>query len=112
MKDCVFCARITAGEFLRENTWTVMFQPIDPAVPEHLLVVPKSHLERFDTDPYWTGCVMRSAAYFGRELDGDYNVIVNAGPAAGMTVPHLHVHLLPRRFGDVVPMPWPDRRGL
>jgi histidine triad (HIT) family protein len=108
--NCVFCRRILADEYLSEDGWTVMFESIGPAVPGHILVVPKRHLERFDTDAWWTGRVMQSASELGHSL-GDYNVIVNVGPAAGMTIEHLHVHLIPRRFGDVVPMPWPDRRG-
>ncbi|NUR80757.1 MAG: HIT family protein [Dermatophilaceae bacterium] len=107
---CSFCVSIECEEYFDRDEHTALFVPrTSSAVPGHLLVVPLMHVERFDTDPHWTGVTMQHAARWARDL-GSYNVIVNVGEDAGMTAHHLHVHLLPRVAGDQVPMPWPDRR--
>lgn len=41
-----------------------------------------------------------------REMPGDMNLITSRGPAATQTVPHLHLHLIPRREGDGLTLPW------
>lgn len=107
---CAFCQRIANGEYGQEDDHVVIFPPRDSNLPGHLMVVPKIHVARFDSLPHITGQAMTSAARLIPHLYTDYNVIVNAGPAAGQTVFHLHIHILPRQYGDTVTMPWPDKR--
>lgn len=71
----------------------------------HLLVVPRVHVPDAVTDPEVTASTFRRAA----ELAGDYgdgHLITNFGAAAEQTVLHLHVHVVPRRVGDGLLMPW------
>jgi diadenosine tetraphosphate (Ap4A) HIT family hydrolase len=77
-----------------------------------MLVVPRRHVARIEdlTEAEWTdlfGLVREACREVraDRSVDG-YNVGVNTGAAAGQTVEHAYVHVIPRRFGDV-----PDPRG-
>jgi diadenosine tetraphosphate (Ap4A) HIT family hydrolase len=83
-----------------------------PVSPGHALLVPKRHVSSwFEATPEECGALL-SAADLARELiekkrapDG-YNIGINVGEAAGQTVGHLHVHVIPRYLGDVI-----DPRG-
>jgi diadenosine tetraphosphate (Ap4A) HIT family hydrolase len=83
-----------------------------PVSPGHVLVVPKRHLASlFDlTADEWAAlnvALVRAKAKLDIEHHPDgYNVGVNVAEAAGQTVQHLHVHLIPRYAGDS-----PDPRG-
>lgn len=110
-KACGFCTTIKRGEFLRENNDAVLISPRSGGIgPNHLLVVPRKHVERFETDPNVMARAMRFAATVAPLHFLDFNIIVNAGVAAGQTAFHLHIHILGRELGDHVTMPWPDKR--
>ena len=90
----------------------VSFPDVFPSAPGHQLVVPARHVERVEelTAGEWTELfeLVREVAGEVRsapEVDG-INIGVNSGEAAGQTVSHAHVHVIPRRKGDV-----PDPRG-
>ena len=78
-----------------------------PASPGHLLLIPFRHVANlFDaTDAELTAllALVREGKAFldGRFHPDGYNVGVNVGEAAGQTVMHLHVHVIPRYDGDV-----------
>ena len=78
-----------------------------PVTPGHMLVVPKRHVASiFDLPDEEQAALWRLVAQVrGKlmsELQADgFNVGVNDGPAAGQTVMHAHVHVIPRRTGDV-----------
>jgi diadenosine tetraphosphate (Ap4A) HIT family hydrolase len=82
-----------------------------PVSPGHRLIVPRDHVERLEQlpEPTWAAVFdlvreeMRRASENG--ADG-VNVGVNSGTAAGQTIGHAHVHVIPRTTGDV-----PDPRG-
>ncbi|KAF5123762.1 Bis(5'-nucleosyl)-tetraphosphatase [Metarhizium brunneum] len=87
---------------------------LKPLIPGHILVCPlKSHLRLTDLSPTETadlfGTVqltqrMLAQKYLpepGNLLSGSFTVAVQDGPDSGQTVPHLHVHVIPRRKGDV-----------
>ena len=105
---CPFCERIAAGEFdghVRHGC--VTFQPLNPVVPGHRLVVPITHFERADEDPERTGWAFRLAATLAREKCwASFNLITSAGTAATQTVRHLHVHMVPRWEADGLSLPW------
>jgi histidine triad (HIT) family protein len=103
--DCPFCGRIDANDV--EIVWedVVAFTPLNPVTPGHLLVVPDQHVEDARTDPLITAEVMRRAAEVARDA-GECNIITSAGAAATQTVQHLHVHVVPRREGDGLLLPW------
>jgi diadenosine tetraphosphate (Ap4A) HIT family hydrolase len=83
-----------------------------PVSPGHVLIVPRRHVgSLFDSTATERDEILRLIDEAHRLLvenhspDG-FNLGINDGPAAGQSVPHLHVHMIPRYSGDV-----PDPRG-
>jgi histidine triad (HIT) family protein len=109
MNDCPFCARIAAGEFDYGDKYLVAFQPLNPVTPGHFLVVPRRHIASA-LEPLASvtlGGAMRFAAILARQMNlTDCNFINSAGAAASQSVFHLHVHVVPRREGDGLHLPW------
>lgn len=109
MLDCVFCA-IVRGELpsykVFEDEDVVAFLDIQPVASGHTLVVPRQHVADLLAMPApmagplfaAVGRVARACAR-AHGADG-VNVLQASGPAAGQTVHHLHVHVVPRRRGD------------
>jgi diadenosine tetraphosphate (Ap4A) HIT family hydrolase len=90
----------------------VAFPDSFPVTAGHMLVVPRRHVGRLEelSSQEWTE-LFELARLVCREIAaepgvGGYNLGVNNGTAAGQTVHHVHVHVIPRRPGDV-----PDPRG-
>ncbi len=77
-----------------------------PVSPGHTLVIPKRHVATFfDTSTEERLAMFELMDKTKHEIDAElrpaaYNIGVNDGPAAGQTVPHLHIHLIPRYEGD------------
>ena len=78
-----------------------------PVSAGHSLVISKRHLATyFDASPDEQSAMARALGQVKQGIDGQfrpaaYNIGINDGPAAGQTVPHLHIHLIPRYQGDV-----------
>ncbi len=110
--DCVFCT-LSTERIVAENELALAIQDGFPVSPLHTLVIPKRHIESyFDLGQAeinaCTALLKRAKASLEREdpaIDG-FNVGINNGDSAGQTVPHCHIHLIPRRSGDV-----PQPRG-
>ncbi|MEU1402406.1 HIT family protein [Streptomyces sp. NPDC005728] len=107
--DCPFC-RIVRGvapaHVVRDWTDTLAITPRGGGVtPGHVLVLPKTHVPDVAADPAVSATTMRHAAELAAEV-GDCNVITSRGAAATQTVRHLHVHVVPRRQGDGILLPW------
>lgn len=117
--DCPFC-RIARGEaparfaehpvsgrLMDGQTGTVMiFEPLDPCTPGHLLAVPTRHAASAADDPLVAAYTVEEAAEYMQLVGGDWNLITSIGAAATQTVRHLHLHLLPRVKDDGVLLPW------
>lgn len=103
---CVFCD-IVAGRsparYYRQWPDVIAIEPRDPVTDGHLLVIPKAHVNDALEDPAVTASVMHRAAEIGER---PCNLIANCGDAASQTVFHLHVHVVPRRVGDRLTLPW------
>jgi diadenosine tetraphosphate (Ap4A) HIT family hydrolase len=110
-QHCPFChpenSRITLG-----SDFAVAFPDRFPVAEGHMLVVPKRHVASlFDLPDEELAALWRLVAQVRLKLiselkpDG-FTIGVNDGPAAGQTVLHAHVHIIPRRAGDVA-----DPRG-
>lgn len=111
MTGCPFCA-INDGEALRVSDAAVALFDRFPVAEGHVLVVPRRHVPRVEQlEPAeWAdlfGLVHEIASDLAEwpGVDG-VNIGVNSGAAAGQTVEHAHVHVIPRRIDDV-----PDARG-
>ena len=83
-----------------------------PISPGHKLIISKRHVGSFfdlssDEREDLMSLLASAKANVEAEFKPDgYNIGINDGPAAGQTVPHLHIHLIPRYKGDL-----PDPRG-
>jgi diadenosine tetraphosphate (Ap4A) HIT family hydrolase len=108
---CPFC-HLEASRIRLENEFAAAFPDAFPISEGHTLVVPKRHVvSLFDLPEEEQAALWRLVALVRGKLmaelkpDG-FNVGVNDGPAAGQTVMHAHVHVIPRRKGDTA-----DPRG-
>ena len=101
-------AREIPAEIVFENEKLIAFRDVNPQAPVHVLIVPKRVLPRLaDTSPSdrdLLGDLLLAAAEVAKklELKRGFRVVINSGPDAGESVPHLHVHLLAQRQ-----MSWP-----
>jgi diadenosine tetraphosphate (Ap4A) HIT family hydrolase len=108
---CPFCT-LAPERILFATALCLVFRDAFPVSPGHTLVIPRRHVgSLFELTQAERESVlaMLEVAKSGldQELKPDgYNIGINDGPAAGQTVPHLHVHLIPRFKNDQ-----PDPRG-
>jgi histidine triad (HIT) family protein len=116
MDSCVFC-RIVAKQIpatvVHEDEHTLAFMDIGQVNPGHVLVAVKQHAENiFALDDAQAAAVFRSAARLARAIRAAFqpqglSVYQANGKAAGQTVFHLHIHLVPRHEGDGMELTWP-----
>jgi diadenosine tetraphosphate (Ap4A) HIT family hydrolase len=102
---CAFCT-LPTELILGENLHAMWILDVHPVSPGHSLIVPKRHVESFfETTPEERGAMLslldeaREHAYQAHAPSG-YNIGINEGSSAGQTVPHIHLHLIPRFEGD------------
>lgn len=103
---CPFC-NIERSRIVAESPLAVALRDEFPVNPGHTLVVPRLHVASwFDAPPEERKALMALVDTVKAALDNDrhpdgYNIGINVGAAAGQTVMHLHVHVIPRFAGDV-----------
>jgi histidine triad (HIT) family protein len=106
--ECVFC-RIALldplGQVMRRYAGAVVFAPISPVTPGHLLVVSDEHVRDASERPAVTVVTFEAAAREAQRA-GPCNLITSCGAEATQTVMHLHIHVVPRRHGDGLRLPW------
>lgn len=110
-EKCVFCeiiAGTSPATIVKRWDDAIAFTPLDPVTLGHVLVVPLEHVANFTTDPDVTMRTMARAAMLAREMEpaGHWNLITSKGRHATQSVFHLHVHLVPRKMGDQLMLPW------
>lgn len=109
--DCPFCA-LDPGRIWLQNEHALALWDGFPVSEGHTLVVPRRHLASlFEASEPEYAALWKLAAQARSRLQEQYSpdgftIGVNDGPAAGQTVEHAHIHVIPRRKGDV-----PDPRG-
>ena len=116
MSECVFC-KIAAGEIpstkVHEDELTLAFMDIGEVNPGHVLVSVKRHVENiFGLDDELAAAVFRTAARVARAQQKAFSpdgvTLYQAnGAAAGQTVYHFHLHLVPRYADDGMRLRWP-----
>lgn len=109
---CIFC-QIAQGalpaSMVHEDDQCQAFMDIHPLGRGHVLVVPRQHIvQSTDTDPAMTAHlfavahrILAAQRELGWGLDGTH-LLLNDGRAANQTVPHMHVHVIPRERGDAL----------
>ncbi|MFW9994825.1 MAG: HIT family protein [Candidatus Odinarchaeota archaeon] len=101
---CPFCQ--PQQRIVCENELAFAVFDAYPVNPGHLLVIPKRHVSNyFESSWEEKMAILRlleqcKEILENRKPDG-YNIGINCGEVAGQTVMHLHVHLIPRYFGDI-----------
>ncbi|MCK6409611.1 MAG: HIT family protein [Thauera sp.] len=109
--NCPFC-ELPAGRIVLSADEAFVIHDVFPVSPGHTLVIPRRHIGSFfELTEVERTCMFELLAQAKAELDRSFepdgfNIGINDGAAAGQTVPHLHLHLIPRYLGDV-----PDPRG-
>jgi histidine triad (HIT) family protein len=113
--NCVFCkivARQLPAFKLLEDEATIAFMDINPVNPGHALAVAKGHWPTVDMIPADVlAAVARTAQKIAKASmtvlkPAGVNLVQANGAAAGQSVPHLHIHIMPRRSGDDVSLNW------
>ncbi|MGI9566457.1 MAG: HIT family protein [Nitrosopumilus sp.] len=105
--DCIFC-KIVAGEiptkFLNETTHSVSLLDAFPLAKGHVLVIPKNHHQKIqemsqeeNTDLFSHVQLMTAKV---DTITGATLIAIHNGKEAGQEIPHIHVHLVPRRKND------------
>ena len=105
--SCVFC-ELPAERIVAENELALAFRDGFPVTPLHTLVIPKRHAADYfalhQSEVTAINRLLQSQRLDLLKRDGSiegFNVGINSGEVAGQTIFHTHVHLIPRRSGDV-----------
>lgn len=117
--DCIFC-RIVAGDIpcmkVYEDEHTLVFMDIARDVDGHLVAIPKKHVKSLlDCDSETLHHLMDTVQKVSRHLTGHcgyegVNLLNASEEAAQQSVPHFHIHIIPRKDGDGVEA-WPVFTG-
>ena len=117
MKDenCIFC-KILAGEIpstaVYEDDDFKASLDVNPAARGHVIILPKNHAANiYELPDEDASKIMIVAKKIATAIEKAYhcdgvNILQNNGEAAGQTVFHLHVHVIPRFKGDTVNIGW------
>lgn len=111
LTDCPFC-NLDNSRIIQSNTHAITIYDGYPISPGHCLVIPKRHIASFfeatrEEQTTILDLLAEMREILKKDYDPDgFNIGINDGSAAGQTVMHLHIHLIPRYAGDM-----PDPRG-
>jgi diadenosine tetraphosphate (Ap4A) HIT family hydrolase len=106
LPPCPFCT-LPPERIVDQNEWAMVIRDGFPVSPGHTLVIPKRHVGSYFELRDAEADAMRSLLLAAKtKVDeafrpDSYNIGINDGPQAGQTVPHVHMHLIPRYQGDV-----------
>lgn len=104
-QDCVFCS-LPRGRIVAESTMSFCIRDGFPVSPGHTLIIPNRHVASFfDTTQEERDDLLQLLLQARDRLVDEFrpegfNIGINDGAAAGQTVMHLHIHLIPRYAGD------------
>jgi histidine triad (HIT) family protein len=97
-------AREIPAKVIWEDDDAIAFHDVNPQAPVHVLIVPKKVIPRLkdvtEANQPILGKLLLVARDIAKKLgveESGYRVVINSGPDAGESVPHLHVHLLGKR---------------
>ena len=119
MSDCIFCDIISGDIPSRkvfEDIWTLSFMDVAKDVDGHILVVPKTHAKNIlDCDEETLAHVMNTVKRISNHLVNrcgyaGVNLLNASDECAGQSVPHFHIHIIPRKPNDGIDA-WPHFSG-
>jgi histidine triad (HIT) family protein len=102
-------SREIPADIVYEEEDFIAFRDVNPQAPVHVLIIPKHHIPRLAEatggDAPLLGRMLLASQKIAAKLgvlESGYRIVINNGPDAGESVPHLHMHLLGKR-----PLAWP-----
>jgi histidine triad (HIT) family protein len=102
-------AREIPANIVYEEEDFLAFHDVNPQAPVHVLIIPKRCIPRIaettDGDAALLGRMLVASKKIAEQLgvvESGYRLVINNGPDAGESVPHLHIHLLAKRH-----LTWP-----
>ena len=108
LKACIFCEIATTDRVIDQTDHTFVIRDAFPVTEGHTLFIPKRHVaDYFDLNPNEKSDIQellqkhKALIEVNDESVDGFNIGINVGATAGQTVFHVHVHLIPRRIGDV-----------
>lgn len=110
--NCPFCKAESERDLIASSSLSVAFYDGFPVSPGHALIIPKRHVSSFfDLSKEEQQDLLNLADMVKRIVEeryhpDGYNIGINVGEAAGQSIFHVHMHLIPRYQGDV-----PNPRG-
>ncbi|MCT4596638.1 MAG: HIT family protein [Vallitalea sp.] len=114
-QNCLFCNvannSMESATIFENSEFKVVLDPF-PASKGHTLIIPKEHIENiYELDTESASRLFALATHIAKVLKNTYdcdglNVLQNNGAAAGQTVFHYHMHLIPRYSDDKVNINW------
>jgi diadenosine tetraphosphate (Ap4A) HIT family hydrolase len=103
---CPFCKTNLEDRIILQNDTFQALNDLYPVSPGHTLLIPKRHITSFfkltkkELDDFFS-LIKISRSVISKEYSPDgFNIGINDGKAAGQTITHLHIHLIPRYTGD------------
>ena len=105
--ECALCQRLVEGEIIAQNEHAAVFPDAFPVSPGHVLIVTRRHVADYfaltaEEQRAMLDLIPAARKWVEAEQSpGGYNLGVNIGNVAGQTIPHVHLHLIPRYSGDV-----------
>jgi histidine triad (HIT) family protein len=109
---CPFCDYAGPSPVLAYLHGCLIFEPLTPVIKGHVVVVPKTHVVSVGKAKLWDGeqkdavaGAFCAATFWSQQYDAS-NIITSSGRAATQSIEHLHVHVIPRREGDGLALPW------
>ena len=107
MENCIFCKIVTSeltASLVLEDDSSLAFLDHRPVFPGHVLLVPKVHYETLaDLPPEMIGSLFQNAQLLSSAVEQGldaHGTFVGINNRVSQSVPHLHVHIVPRRRKD------------
>ena len=106
--ECIFCEIAKTDRVIDQTDYCFVIRDAFPVTEGHTLIIPKRHVaDYFDLNPNEKSDIQellqkhKAMIEVNDESVDGFNIGINVGATAGQTVFHVHVHLIPRRIGDV-----------
>lgn len=103
---CPFCPKQIRNRIILQNETFQAVYDLYPVSPGHMLLIPKRHITSFfdltnkELEDFFS-LLKKTRTIVTKEFSPDgFNIGINNGQAAGQTISHLHIHLIPRFYGD------------
>ena len=108
-KDCIFCKiakKEIPAKFIEETNNFIAISDAHPKAPGHALIISKRHYATVLDMPSTLAQEMHkliqkiSSSILEKKQGDGFNIAINNLPPSGQIIPHLHVHIIPRKEGD------------